>query len=197
LGPLTFALAVDLLRRWARNLASIVRLHPAGSLVPSFGAVGLIVAFLMTSVSVQLRYGASAPVPQTSALRPFVVPLARVPGRAVRRPPGRPPGRGGTSGPPTGITLTASGPRTHRTARGSSSGTPAARSSASASSGASTSDSAGSVSFGAGVLAGSASSANPAAVVVGSSPSPCPWPGQRYSSGPCVDAGSMGACPNV
>jgi hypothetical protein len=199
LGLLTFALAADLLRRWAGNLAAIVRLHPAGSLVPSFGAAALIVAFLMTSVSVHLQYGASGPMPQAAgSLRPFVIPVARVPGRAVSGPPGRSPGRGGTSGPGAGITLTASGPHTHRTARGSSSGTSAARSSASASSGASTSGSAGSGAYGAGMPAGFALSSSQAAVVAGSAPpSPCYWPGQPYSSEPCVGIVPLEDCLNL
>jgi hypothetical protein len=198
LGPLTFALAVDQLSRWAGNLAAIVRLHPAGSLVPSFGAVGLVVAFLMTSVSMPLRYGASAPGPQAGALRPYVFPVARVPGRAVSGPPGHSPGRSGTSGPGSGITLTASSPNTHRTARGSSSGTSAARSSANASSGASTSSTAGSGTYGAGAQAGTAvASANPAAVVAESTPSPCPWLGQPSSSVPCVAVVPLGECSNL
>ena len=201
LGPLTLALAVDLLRRWTGNLAAIIRLHPAGTLVPSFGAAALIAAFLMASVSVHLRYGASAPVPQAGALRPLVIPVARVPGRAVTGPPGRSPGRGGTSGPGAGITLTASGPHSHRTARGSSSGTSAARSSASTSSGASTSGSAGSGSYGAGASAGTASSSGQATVMAGSAgsavPSPCPWAGQPYSAVPCVGVVPQGECLNL
>ena len=198
LGPLTFALAVDLLCRWAGNLAAIVRLHPAGSLVPSFGAVGLIVTFLMTSVSMHLRYGASAPWPQAGALRPYIVPVARVPGRAVPGPPGHSTGRSGTSGPGSGITLTASSPNTHRTARGSSSGTSAARSSASASSGASTSSTAGSGAYGAGAQAGTAvASADPAAAGAGSTPSPCPWLGLPSSSVPCVEVVPLGECSSL
>jgi hypothetical protein len=198
LGQLTFALAADLLRRWAGNLAAIVRQHPAGSLVPSFGAAALIVAFLMASVSVHLKYGASAPVPHAVSLHPFVIPVARMPGRALSGAPGHPPGRGGTSGPGAGITLTASSPHTHRTARGPSSGTSAARSSASTSSGASTSGSAGSGSYGAGMPAGLASSSSQAAVVAGSvPPSPCTWQGQSYSSQACVEVGPLGDCLDV
>jgi hypothetical protein len=192
LGPLTFALAADLLRRWTGNLTAIIRLHPAGSLVPSFGAAALIVAFLMASVSVHLQYGASAPLTKADGLHPFVIPVARVPGRAVSSTPGHFSGRGGTSGPGAGITLTASGPRTHRTVRGSSSGTSAARSSASTSSGASTSGLAGSGSYGAGMPAGFASSPSQAAVKAGSVPPPCPLPGQPYSSETCVEVVPIG-----
>lgn len=161
-GRLTFALAVDRLRAWAGNLAAIVRLHPAGSLLPSFGAAALIVLFLMTSMSARLRYDPPMPGPQAVVLQPKHDPAAiRSSGEPAQAPPVRFHTREGTSGPGTsagpgtgtGTTLTASHPNTHKTASGSTSRTSAARSSTSTSSGASTAGQAASGLYGTAELA--------------------------------------------
>jgi hypothetical protein len=52
--PLAVALTFDRLRARASTLAAIVRLHPAGTLLPAFGVVGLLAVFLFTSVSVHV-----------------------------------------------------------------------------------------------------------------------------------------------
>jgi hypothetical protein len=56
-AQLALALSIDRVRRSARNLGAIVRLHPAGSMLPMFGLATLIALFLITSVSVRILHG--------------------------------------------------------------------------------------------------------------------------------------------
>jgi hypothetical protein len=82
-GQLAFALAVDRARTSVSNVAAIVRLHPAGSIVPMFGLATLIVLFLLTSVSVHIlpgpTHGSRTP-PAVGGARSGSFPLPADPG---------------------------------------------------------------------------------------------------------------------
>ena len=120
---LGFALVADRARMSMRNLAAIVRLHPAGSIVPVFGLASLIVLFLLTSVSVHILHGPSRVAGSPPALGSVSQPLTARPGATRMAVSVTSPGAGSRTPSATGGVALASGSGTSDPSGSGSSGT--------------------------------------------------------------------------
>jgi hypothetical protein len=91
---LTVALGADGVRMGLKNTAAVVRLHPAGSLLPAAVAGALMTLFVLTSVPVRIAHVPPAPSVVPAGGAPVAVPAAASPA-AARPGAGATPGRSG------------------------------------------------------------------------------------------------------
>jgi hypothetical protein len=81
-APLALALVTDRLRAKVSTVVAIVRLHPAGTVVPMFGLATLIGMFFLTSVSVHIVHDPPATAGQPGVLGGGLPPA--IPSNTVR-----------------------------------------------------------------------------------------------------------------
>jgi hypothetical protein len=204
LPKLTLALGASRAGQGLRSAAAVIRLHPAGSVLPVLAAGALMALFVLASVSVRIMHvpggSATGSSPAAGAAGPAgAAPPPGAPGPAA----GSHTGSGGAGRPWTGGH---GGSRTRLVSSSRSSGSPAAglgagapakagkSTATSAASGASSATAAGTGTASASPAGAGTSSPGGSPLTGSPSPSSAPAPSSPGTTEVCVGIGSIGGC---